>query len=207
MQDVRVITTPDGRSITIGGRGGGITSPQAIEGMRAQRAELQSQVNALRESRSELSATIERMGDSPGRPALQLRVAEIDQRILRLERQIDGINEQLASAPAIAMSPVVTIPPRRDPVEDAFARNMVPMFGMFSTFFLLPLAIAFARLLWKRGTAVGARPSLNEHAMVARLEQLQTSVDAMSLEVERISEGQRYLTKLNAEKDKAALPR
>lgn len=175
--------------------------------MRAQRAELQSQVNALRESRSELSATIERMGDSPGRPALQLRVAEIDQRILRLERQIDGINEQLASAPAIAMSPVVTIPPRRDPVEDAFARNMVPMFGMFSTFFLLPLAIAFARLLWKRGTAVSARPSLNEHAMVARLDQLQTSVDAMSLEVERISEGQRYLTKLNAEKDKAALPR
>lgn len=206
MQDVRVITTPDGRTITVGGRGG-VTAPQELEGLRAQRAELQSQIHALRESRAELSSTIERMGDSPGRPALQLRVAEIDQRILRLERQIDGINEQLASAPAIAMSPVVTIPPRRDPVEDAFARNMVPMFGMFSTFFLLPLAIAFARLLWKRGTAVGARPSLNEHAMVARLDQLQTSVDAMSLEVERISEGQRYLTKLNAEKDKAALPR
>ncbi|HET9453436.1 MAG TPA: hypothetical protein VFO66_04040 [Gemmatimonadaceae bacterium] len=206
MQDVRVITTPDGRTITIGGRGGAPSTPQAVEGLRAQRAELQAQVNQLRENRAELAATIERMGDSPGRPALQLRVAEVDQRILRLERQIDGINEQIASAPAIAMTPVVTLPPGGT-FERALAREIVPITAMFTLFFLAPLAIAFARLMWKRGTAVAMRPALNEQAIVARLESLQTSVDAMSLEVERISEGQRYLTKLNAEKDKAALPR
>ena len=205
MQDVRVITTPDGRTITVGGRGG-ITSPQELEGLRAQRAELQAQVNALRENRSELSATIDRMGDSPGRAALQLRVAEVDQRILRLERQIDGINEQFASAPAIAMSPVVTLPPGGT-FERALARELVPITAIFTIFFLAPLAIAFARLMWKRGTALATRPALSEQAIMTRLESLQTSVDAMSLEVERISEGQRYLTKLNAEKDRAALPR
>jgi hypothetical protein len=42
---------------------------------------------------------------------------------------------------------------------------------------------------------------------VARLEQLQTSMDAMALEVERISENQRYVTKLMGEKDRSALPR
>lgn len=206
MQDVRVITTPDGRTITIGGRGELPSTPQAVEGLRAQRAELQAQVNQLRENRSELGATIDRMGDSPGRAALQQRVAEVDQRILRLERQIDGINEQIANAPAIAMTPVVTLPPGGT-FERALAREIVPITAIVTVFFLAPLAIAFARLLWKRGTAVASRPALGEQAIMTRLDALQTSVDAMALEVERISEGQRYLTKLNADKEKAALPR
>ncbi|HEX6069772.1 MAG TPA: hypothetical protein VFZ18_08100, partial [Longimicrobiaceae bacterium] len=59
----------------------------------------------------------------------------------------------------------------------------------------------------KRGTAIGARPAVNEQLLVGRLDQLQTAMDTMAVEVERISEGQRYVTKLMAEKDKAALPR
>lgn len=39
-----------------------------------------------------------------------------------------------------------------------------------------------------------------------QLQQLQQSVDALAIEVERISESQRFIAKLSAEKDKAALP-
>jgi hypothetical protein len=206
------IIRPDGRTIVVGGQGGDATtiprSRAELEGLFARRGELQAQIEQLRENREELSDAISEMGDSPGRAALQLRVREVDERILRIDRQVDALNDQIASAPTIITGQVATTaPPRHDPVEQAFADNLVPIAGMVSTFFLLPLGIAFARLLWKRGTAVATRPALNEHAVVTRLDQLQTSMDAMALEVERISENQRYLTKQIGEKDRAALPR
>lgn len=202
------IIRPDGRTIVVGGQGGATGVPRTraeLEALLLQRSEMNEQIGALRARRNELDEQ-RHQASGPQRAAIEARMAELDARRIALDSRLDLINEQISSADVSALV-TTTIPPRRDPVEDAFARNMVPLFGMFSTFFLLPLAIAFARLLWKRGTAIGARPALNEHAMVSRLDQLQTSVDAMSLEVERISEGQRYLTRLNAEKDKAALPR
>jgi cell division protein FtsB len=210
---VQIITPgPDGRTIVVGGQGPNATTlPRTraeFDALVSRRAELQTQIEQLRENREKLTDAIDDMGDSPGRSAMQLRVREVDERTLRLDRELDAVNDQIAASPIVIRGQVVTTaPPRRDPMEEAFARNLVPLAGMFSTFLLLPLGIALARLLWKRGTAVAERPALNEQAMVARLEQLQTSMDAMALEVERISENQRYVTKLMGEKDRAALPR
>jgi len=202
------IIRPDGRTIVVGQGGSPPASRQELASLAARRAELESQIAALRGNREQLARTIDQMGDSPGRPALQLRVTEVDERILRLERQLDGVNDQIASAPSLLIGQQVatTVPPG-GALERAIARDLIPLTAIVSTFFLLPLAIAFARLLWKRGTAVASRPALADHAVVTRLEQLQTSMDAMSLEVERISENQRYVTKLIGEKDRAALPR
>jgi len=51
---------------------------------------------------------------------------------------------------------------------------------------------------WRLASTAEQRPSLNA-ASDERLEQLQQSVDAIALEVERISEGQRFLMKLEQE--------
>ena len=59
----------------------------------------------------------------------------------------------------------------------------------------LPIARAFARRMDRRGAAP-ARPSVEE---AARLQQIQTAVEAMAIEVERISENQRFVTRLIAE--------
>jgi hypothetical protein len=207
------IIRPDGRSITVGqgGNAGTITLPRTrgeLDALAFRRSELENQVQRLRGERADLLRAIKEVGDGPSRPAYQLRMAEVDERIIRIEREIDAVSDQIAAAPTVIRGQVVTTaPPRVDPVERAIADNIIPLTGMLSTFFLLPLAIAFARLLWKRGTAVSARPALSEQAMVTRLEQLQMSMDTMALEVERISENQRYLTKQIGEKDRAALPR
>lgn len=64
----------------------------------------------------------------------------------------------------------------------------------------LPLARAFARRLDRRTEIKGAAgPDLTPH-----IRQLQDSVDAMALELERISEGQRFTAKLMAERSGAA---
>jgi hypothetical protein len=64
---------------------------------------------------------------------------------------------------------------------------------VFTFFVLFPLAIAYARRLWRRGAvAVAELPKV----LAERLTRLDQAVDTIAIEVERISEGQRFLTKV-----------
>jgi hypothetical protein len=57
-----------------------------------------------------------------------------------------------------------------------------------------PLARAFGRRLERRGEiATGADP-----ALIGQLQRIEQAVEAMSIEIERISESQRFLTKLQS---------
>lgn len=70
----------------------------------------------------------------------------------------------------------------------------------------LPIVIVHARKLWMRDSAsqVGA-PSFQTDQ---RLERIEHAIDAMAVEVERISEGQRFVTKLLADRgqERASIP-
>jgi hypothetical protein len=58
----------------------------------------------------------------------------------------------------------------------------------------VPLARGFARRL-ERGAPPNASPDV-----LARLERMEQAIDSIAVEVERISEGQRFTTKLLAER-------
>jgi hypothetical protein len=75
------------------------------------------------------------------------------------------------------------------------------VFGTMGTV-LYPLARALARRL--EGRTGAAVPSL--HAVEERLDRIERSVEAVAVEVERISEGQRFVTKLLAERAATQLP-
>jgi hypothetical protein len=64
----------------------------------------------------------------------------------------------------------------------------------------LPLARAFARRLDRRGAGSAQVPG----EVTAQLTQLNHAVDAIALEVERISEGQRFTTRLLSEQRDAS---
>jgi hypothetical protein len=55
-----------------------------------------------------------------------------------------------------------------------------------------------ARLLLMRAKRLSERPAIDDN----RLRHLEQAVDAIAIEIERISEGQRFTTKLLAERDK-----
>jgi hypothetical protein len=55
---------------------------------------------------------------------------------------------------------------------------------------------------WERKDAIPTIPG----DVAARLERMEQSIDAIAVEVERISEGQRFTTKLLSEKEEHALP-
>lgn len=71
---------------------------------------------------------------------------------------------------------------------------LVPM-GFFATVVTLALGIPLVRAYNKRLDTQASRPSLAPEVMT-RLERMEQSIDSIAVEIERISEGQRFTTKL-----------
>lgn len=65
----------------------------------------------------------------------------------------------------------------------------------------MPLAIAYARRIWKRA----GRPSSPEMPadMTDRLSRMEQAIDAVAVELERVGEGQRYVTRVFGESQRA----
>jgi hypothetical protein len=63
----------------------------------------------------------------------------------------------------------------------------------------LPIARAYARRMDRGGSGDTPLP----HDVTDRLERMEQSIDSIAIEVERIAEGQRFTTKLLAERAKA----
>lgn len=80
---------------------------------------------------------------------------------------------------------------------------IVPIVAIISIFVLSPLAIGVARLIWRR--AANSSPAIDPDTS-RRLMEMQRTMDAMAIEIERISEGQRFVTKLMSERPAGALP-
>lgn len=79
--------------------------------------------------------------------------------------------------------------------------ELVGMVAIISIFVLFPIVLGVARYLWKRAGDPPRRDLSGPAEM--RLAQMQQSLDAMAVEIERISEGQRFVTRLLHERESA----
>jgi hypothetical protein len=70
-----------------------------------------------------------------------------------------------------------------------------------TTVILVPVARAFARRMEREPLLPSTPPEV-----VARLERMEQAIDSIAIEVERISEGQRFTTKLLSERPDRGLP-
>ena len=77
---------------------------------------------------------------------------------------------------------------------------------VFTIFVLAPLAFTIARVIWRRASTT---PPKLDTAMADRMQRLEEGIDTIAIEVERISEGQRFVTRLLSDREKqaTALPR
>jgi hypothetical protein len=159
---------------------------------REQREELANQLERLEEQRSELSGRLEEPTlDAVDRQGMQQRITATDQRIADLEKQIADANLQVARAAGIPGAVVEEPrPPQSGPPDEVF---IIPV--VFIIFVLFPLTIAYARRLWRRAPAAAAASP----EIVERLGRLEQAVDTVALEVERIGEGQRFVSRLLAD--------
>jgi hypothetical protein len=81
---------------------------------------------------------------------------------------------------------------------------VIPIAGM-TMVVLLALGIPFVRALVRRWERQPLQPTVPPE-VAARLERIEQAVDAVAIEVERISEGQRFTTKLLSDRAGDAAP-
>ena len=187
-----------------------------LEMLAARRGELQGQLRAAEERRAQLAIQSQMTG-ADQRGALTQRISALDERIQRLESQIERLDEAIAQGTAnpavvgegegrgadVAVPPVPGVPPIAFP-EGPGAWASVPSEGpagihpeiiITGVGTSLVLMVLVSWITWRRAVAKFGRSArgLGESAEVKALQQ---SVDAIAIEVERISEGQRFLTKV-----------
>ena len=192
---------PAGQVLMIGPEGATQLLPggdpaQVYEAARNQRRELANQVEELEDQREELSRELQNtpMAETAIRAGLEQRIGALDQRIMALDKQMEEANAAVSRAAGIpgAVVPDPPPPPQSGPPEE---------FWVIAGMILVPaafiLTIAYARRIWRRGAAAVASIPQEIYDRFTRVEQ---SIDSVAVEVERIGEGQRYLTRLMSEK-------
>lgn len=166
-------------------------SAREIAAIKSRREELSDQLVSANKRRSRLMEQLNSTGNETARRGLEDRIALLDKRMLQIETDIATTGQQLSSAPAslLGVAETGSVFPRIGSGQ-ATALSIV-----FTVVVLGPLAVAAAVIMLRR-SKVPAVPPAALTQTAERLERLEQSVDTIAIEIERISEGQRFVTKL-----------
>jgi hypothetical protein len=171
----------------------------AISG--AQR-EIEARLDGLRAQRAGMEEALRTTDSRPARLSIERRITGIDREITELEQALQKLDVNVArdvQRNVVAETRQPTVFAGRPP-RDPFDPTPLVMGVMGILFVAFPLTLAIVRFLWKRATNAPSPPMTVEQSR--RFDRLEQSVDAIAIEVERISENQRYLTRLLGEPKK-----
>jgi hypothetical protein len=164
-----------------------------IEALKARREELSNQLQSVDSRRSKLISQLKQTVDPTAIQGLEARLSLLDSRQLQLESDIQQTGQQLTSPAAGLLTSTAA------PVFGGLGQRDVMTLSVLSILFIFfPLAFGAARAMWKRSSRPAPAPAVFTET-AQRLERLEASVDAIAIEIERISEGQRFVTKLLSE--------
>lgn len=158
--------------------------------LKARERELQNQREVLIDRRSNVAGQYEAAtGVAKDGVADRLRV--MDDHLVRIERDLSAVNEQLVNT-------VVVQPQRPQVIYTGWDEGEV--FGaVFTTFLATALMTVFImrRILPRRLGFAKAAPAAAQSN--ERLDRIEQAVDTIAVEIERVSENQRFMTRLMTE--------
>lgn len=164
---------------------------EILQAFQAQRDELRSQLNSLTSERYSIARRL-REGEVNGvdKAGLESRMQVLDARIIEQSKAVAAADLRVATQKGV---PGAYVPPLRD--LDGPPREVFQMGFVLALALILPTSLAFARRIWRRGSRhsapIGISPEIDE-----RLTRLEQAMDAVAVEVERVGEGQRYVTRI-----------
>jgi hypothetical protein len=168
------------------------TTRADAEALRNRVNELANQLSAANGRRVELAKQLRNAFNGPDRTGLEDRISVLDKRILQIETDVADVGRALSAAPAGVLTGT-TVPGRNFNGPSPAQMTGISIVG--TIFVLFPLALAFARLLWRRALHP-AKPLPPSPELAGRLDRMEQGIEVIALEVERISEGQRFVTRL-----------
>lgn len=181
---------------------------QELRGLRERREILRDQLERANNRRGELLDQLTPgEGEQPlpaeARVGIQQRLGVLDERILQIERDQTMTERLLSNAsPAVLAQSVQDERREQDRVDEDEA--VAAGFAAFGGGILLTLIVGrLRRRFGRRRAAAQAQAAL---VTDPRIDRLANAVDAIAEEVERIGEGQRFVTQLLAHRPEAAAP-
>lgn len=169
------------------------TTRAGLENLRRTRSELSDQLINVSNRRAEVAADLA-SADPAAKAGLQQRLDVLDAGIVQLEqalaetrRLVTVAEANLGTAQGVAAA---------GPFGGLDSDQITGISIVFTIFVLFPIALSMARFVWKRATAPRA---IKDTGDSDRLERVEHAVETIAIEVERISEGQRFVTKLLAQ--------
>lgn len=169
-------------------------TPEELEALANKRSELKQQLESITERREEIADQLED-ADPAARPGLEVRLQMLDERSTRLEREILQADDAIAVAVAggVGQAPREEEETTEEPVNgNVVSKEVLANAMLAEALAFVLLGVFFYRWVRRRARDRFSRGGADDSK---RLDQLQNSVDAIAIEVERISEGQRYVTK------------
>lgn len=192
MQQQTIVRSPD-RQVTVITNQGPATAAQIAE-LRATRKALTSELERLESTRSSIMQRVRQLPKGAEREALDARAEELLQQMSEVDRSLTSTNSRLEALGVGIRENVITVPPRggfggrQGPPTEMYVINAAAAVAV-----LLPLSIALAVRLVRRNV----RPAMAVPSDVSeRLSRLEQAIESSAIEIERIGEGQRYLTRV-----------
>jgi hypothetical protein len=170
------------------------TSREELRGLRERRSALSDQMQSVKERRDKTAE--EMRGAVPGQDfiGLEQRLKVLDARLLTIETDIAQTSAAIAAAPPVILAQSATTTVPSGPPPD-FWQNEVVVVPVVSLFVFFPIALAYARRIWRRPIAPAALPP----DMLQRFDRMEQAIESIAIEVERVTEGQRFVTQLMTE--------
>jgi hypothetical protein len=175
--------------------GEGWVIPMTRDMLRAleQRSErLTEQLRSATDRRDEVAQQLEEATNPAVIAGLEQRLKLLDERLVSLEGEISANSAQRAS-----MAARLGAQGTSSTSDAPSGRNVEPPNdwpGIIAMLTLTPIAIAYAIRVVRRGKPPASAP-VSEQAE-ARFAQLEQAIDTVAVEIERVAEGQRFVTKL-----------
>ncbi len=173
----------------------GPISPEQAEFLRAKRSALSNQLESVQGRRDEVAEQLrDAETQASERPGLESRLRVLDERLIQIEKDMATNSAELANAPARSRD--YTQAAQGGGGDRGFLGRVNPnLITIFSFALLMPLAIQFARRVFGPRSARFDRQQQAEAAAVReRMDKMENALEAVAIEVERIGEGQRFLT-------------
>lgn len=163
-----------------------------VRALQEQRSQIGDQLDNVSSRRSEIARELAGTPTESARQGLQARIDILDQRILQLESDLARTGRELSMVSPEVLASTGQWNDRGGNSSD-FGEGVAA--GGFGMFFFMSIVVVLLRRRWRR-RAVPARGGALDSDSSQRLQRLEQGMDAIAIEIERVSEGQRFVTKL-----------
>lgn len=163
-----------------------------IQAIRSHRSELSNQIESATDRRDDLAEQL-KAAEGVDRAGLEERLQVLDERIVQLETDLAVTGRQLTTGQTLGSSTteVPAVP------FDLSSDQVTGISIVFIIAVMMPMAVAAARRMLRRGPSPTSSAEIRDISV--KLEGLQQAMDTVAIEIERVSEGQRFVTRLMTE--------